>query len=210
MKTAEKGGEILRQTVSCTEDSRVLRNAPVFSLLQGNMLLLCFHNHYAFKAHHWILGQPEISPFHLHLVLEVQKSQNQLTHKPTYSAFYMQCQQQQFLHDSSRLPWALQAQHTPCVHTGHAATAGVRTDRQRHLIRWFSINSVNTPHINQQVQPRLPLYKPAVLNSKHSLLYLLTKQHWAMSFTTAGSTWAVTEETTDWWSAIFCTQLSLW
>lgn len=80
-----------------------------------------------FKAHYRILSQPGISPFHLHLVLEVQKAQNRLRHKPTYSAFHAQCQEQQSLHVSSRMPWALQALHTPCVHTGHAATAGVRT-----------------------------------------------------------------------------------
>lgn len=105
--------------VSGTKDTRVLRKAPLCSLLQGNMHLLCFHKHYTFKAHRRILGQPGIC---LSISIWFWKFKS---HKPIYSAFYTQCQQ--FLHISSRIPWALQALHTLRMHTGHAATAGVRT-----------------------------------------------------------------------------------
>lgn len=163
----------------------------------------------AFKACHRILGQPGISPLHFHLVLEVQKLQNQLAHKQTYSASYPQSVSSC---SASTFPPGCLGHGRPCTHP--VCTQDTRPQQQsglwqEHLISCLSTNSVNTPHTNQQIRPRLSLYRPTALTSKHPLLYLLTKEHWTMSFVTAGLTWAVTEETTDWWRAIFYIQLCL-
>lgn len=145
-------------------------------LLNRNTLLLCFHKHYAFKVLEYLVNQGSSLSISIWFWKFKSYKTNQHTNQPIRLSIHKSVSSC----SPSMFPPGCLGHCRPCTHP--VCTQDTRPQQQSelwqgYLISCFSTNSVNTPHTNQQVQPRLSLYRPTVLNSKHPLLYLLTKEH---------------------------------